>query len=110
LVREIGPALTKELVMTCREFGPEEARAAGFLNRVVDDDVSTTRSTSSSPPSSGCQARTPGDEGAHQRSHRGDGVDRRSWSDVDGLLAALRDPDGRDSARRYLERVRSTRT
>ena len=36
LVREIGPALTKELVMTCREFSPEEARAAGFLNRVVD--------------------------------------------------------------------------
>ncbi len=38
LVREIGPALTKELVMTCREFGPDEAKAAGFLNRVVDDD------------------------------------------------------------------------
>ena len=35
LVREIGPALTKELVMTCRDFGPDEARAAGFLNRVV---------------------------------------------------------------------------
>src|SRR3954453_9520952 len=38
LVREIGPAMTKELVMTCREFGPDEAREAGFLNRVVDDD------------------------------------------------------------------------
>ena len=35
LVREIGPALTKELVMTCRPFGAEEARAAGFLNTVV---------------------------------------------------------------------------
>lgn len=35
LVREIGPALTKELVMTCREFSPGEAHAAGFLNRVV---------------------------------------------------------------------------
>lgn len=34
-MREIGPALTKELVMTCREFGPDEAKAAGFLNRVV---------------------------------------------------------------------------
>lgn len=31
----IGPALTKELVMTCRPFGADEARAAGFLNRVV---------------------------------------------------------------------------
>ena len=35
LVREIGPALTKELVMTCRRFTPAEAKAAGFLNRVV---------------------------------------------------------------------------
>jgi enoyl-CoA hydratase/carnithine racemase len=35
LVREIGPALTKELVMTCRRFTPAEAKAIGFLNRVV---------------------------------------------------------------------------
>jgi enoyl-CoA hydratase/carnithine racemase len=33
LVREIGPALTKELVLTCRPFDAAEARAAGFLNR-----------------------------------------------------------------------------
>lgn len=35
LVREIGPALTKELVMTCRPFTPQEAKAIGFINRVV---------------------------------------------------------------------------
>ncbi len=35
LVREIGPALTRELVMTCRPFDADEARAAGFVNRVV---------------------------------------------------------------------------
>lgn len=35
LVREIGPALTKELVMTCRRFTPQEAKDAGFVNRVV---------------------------------------------------------------------------
>lgn len=35
LVREIGPAATKELVLTCRRFGPEEARSLGFLNAVV---------------------------------------------------------------------------
>ena len=38
LVREIGPALTKELVMTCRRFTPAEAKAIGFLNRVVSAD------------------------------------------------------------------------
>ena len=55
LVREIGPALTKELVMTCREFGPDEAKAAGFLNRVVDDDrPRRRRSTSWSPRWCGC--------------------------------------------------------
>jgi enoyl-CoA hydratase/carnithine racemase len=35
LVRELGPALTKELVMTCRRFGAREAKEARFLNRVV---------------------------------------------------------------------------
>jgi enoyl-CoA hydratase/carnithine racemase len=35
LVREIGPAMTKELVMTCRQFTPQEAKAMGFVNRVV---------------------------------------------------------------------------
>jgi len=35
LVREIGPALTKELVITCRRFSAAEAKAIGFVNRVV---------------------------------------------------------------------------
>jgi enoyl-CoA hydratase/carnithine racemase len=38
LVRELGPALTKELVMTCRRFGAQEAKDARFLNRVVPSD------------------------------------------------------------------------
>ena len=38
LVREIGPALTRELVMTCRPFTAEEAQRAGFINRVVETD------------------------------------------------------------------------
>jgi len=35
LVRELGPALAKELVMTCRRFGAQEAKEWRFLNRVV---------------------------------------------------------------------------
>lgn len=35
LVREIGPAMTKELVITCRRFSPQEAKAMGMINRVV---------------------------------------------------------------------------
>ena len=37
LVRELGPALTKELVLSCRPFSAAEAHAARFLNRVVAD-------------------------------------------------------------------------
>lgn len=36
LVREIGPAMTKELVLTGRPFSAQEAQALGFVNRVVE--------------------------------------------------------------------------
>jgi enoyl-CoA hydratase/carnithine racemase len=35
LVREIGPARTKELVLTCRPFSAQEAHHLGFVNSVV---------------------------------------------------------------------------
>lgn len=38
LVREIGLARTRELVMTAREFSPQEAERMGFLNGVVAPD------------------------------------------------------------------------
>lgn len=38
MMREIGPARTKELVMTCRPFTPEEALQMGMINRVVPVD------------------------------------------------------------------------
>ncbi len=38
LVREIGPAMTKELVMTCRRFSAAEAKALGMINRLVPQD------------------------------------------------------------------------
>jgi enoyl-CoA hydratase/carnithine racemase len=107
LVREIGPAMTKELVMTCREFGPDEAKAAGFLNRVVDDDrldevVEDLVATLVRMPKLALLA-TKAHTNAVTESMVSTG---RSWSDVDGLLGGLRDPEGRASAQRYLERVR----
>lgn len=36
LVREIGPAATRELVLTCRPFSAQEALALGFLTTVVE--------------------------------------------------------------------------
>lgn len=35
MVREIGPALTRELVLTCRRFTAEEAKEWRWINRVV---------------------------------------------------------------------------
>jgi enoyl-CoA hydratase/carnithine racemase len=35
LVRELGPAMTRELIMTCRPFTAQEAKEAGFINQVV---------------------------------------------------------------------------
>jgi enoyl-CoA hydratase/carnithine racemase len=111
LVREIGPALTKELVMTCREFGPDEAKAAGFLNRVVEDEeldaaVDELVATLVRMPKLALLA-TKAHTNAVTEAMVSTG---RSWSDADGLLSGLRDPEGRESSRRYLERVRAKRT
>jgi enoyl-CoA hydratase/carnithine racemase len=38
LVRELGPAVTKELVLTARPFDAAEARVLRFVNRVVAED------------------------------------------------------------------------
>jgi len=111
LVREIGPAMTKELVMTCREFGPDEAREAGFLNRVVDDDqldaiVDDLVATLVRMPKLALLS-TKAHTNAVTEAMVSTG---RSWSDADGLMAGLHDPEGRVSAKGYLDRVRSKRT
>ena len=38
LMRELGPARTKELTMACERFTAEQALTWGFLNRVVPDE------------------------------------------------------------------------
>lgn len=105
LVRELGPARTKELVMTGREFSPSEAFAAGFLNQVVPDDeldsaVDALVAHLVSKPKLGLLA-TKAHTNAVTESMVGTG---RSWADADGLEAGLRDPEGREVRRRYLDR------
>jgi enoyl-CoA hydratase/carnithine racemase len=108
LVREIGPALTKELVMTCRPFDAEEAHQAGFLNRVVRDDlldveVDALVETLVAKPKLAL-LETKAHVNAVSESMVGTG---RSWADADGLRAGLRDPEGRASAEAYLARLRT---
>lgn len=107
LVREIGPARTKELVMTGREFSPAEALAMGFLNQVVDeadldDAVARLVEQLVGKPQLGLLA-TKAHTNAVTESMVGTG---RSWADADGLEAGLRDPEGRAVRQRYLEQRR----
>ena len=41
LVAELGPALARELVLTCRRIGAAELREAGFVSRLVAPDQAT---------------------------------------------------------------------
>lgn len=103
LVREIGPAATRELVMTCRSFSAAEAHARGMLNTVSADDAYlsdaeelarglakksrlTLRSTLQAV-----------DAAAEELVSTG-----TAWSDADSLVNALHDEESRAAGRQYL--------
>ena len=104
LVREIGPARTKELVMTCRPFGASEALASGFLNRVVveqDLEVSVDELAKQlAGKASHALLATKRHVNAVTEQMVGT---MRSWSDADGLLVALTDDECTEARERYLE-------
>lgn len=105
LVREIGPTLTKELVITCRPFDADEAKAAGFLNRVVaadelDSAVSDLANVVASKPKFATQTtkRATNEVTATMVSIAG------SWRDAEALMAGLHDAEGQAAAAEYLAR------
>lgn len=104
LVREIGPALTKELVMTCRPFTAAEAQSAGFLNRVVpaaDLDAAVEELVGQLETKS---ALTLSATKRHTNAvTEGMVATARAWSDADSLVTALHDPESRAAAAAYLE-------
>lgn len=103
LVREIGPALTKELVLTCRPFDASEAMSIGFLNGVVPaDDLSNHVETlAQSLASKSLYAlRT-------TKNHVEAVMDEiastaRSTTDADVLVYAMHDVESREVSKRYL--------
>ncbi len=103
LVREIGPALAKELVITCRPFGAEEAKAAGFLNHCVSADqldtvVDELATTISAKPRFAVEATK-----RHVDAVTATQVGlARSWADADSLLTGLADPEGIEAREAYL--------
>jgi enoyl-CoA hydratase/carnithine racemase len=103
LVREIGPALTKELVLTCRPFDAAEAKAAGFLNRTVPaaelDASVLALARSLAAKASHALFSTKRHVNAVTQQMVGT---MRSWSDADGLVTAFSDPECAEARRAYL--------
>lgn len=104
LVREIGPAMTKELVMTCRPFDAHEAKALTFVNRVVprsELEAATTElalSLLTKAPSVLRATKRQVQEATEEMASSQSG-----WNGANLLTVALGDPEARESARRYLD-------
>lgn len=103
LVREIGPALTKELVMTCRPFGPAEAHSAGFLNTVAPEAQLDTAVEELVGALLGKSALTLRAAKHHTNAVTASMVATgRAWNDADSLVTAVHDGDSRRAATNYL--------
>lgn len=103
LVREIGPAPTKELVLTCREFSPQEARQLGLLNTVVEesdllDHVDALARSLASKPGYGLRT-TKQQVNAVTEEMIGTA---RNAADADALAFATHDDESKRASARYL--------
>ncbi|HVA77526.1 MAG TPA: enoyl-CoA hydratase/isomerase family protein [Candidatus Binataceae bacterium] len=106
LIREIGPALTKELVMTCRRFAPAEAKTIGFVNRVVpaadlEREVNQLAIDLIAKPSVPIVI-TKEHVNAIARAM---GTGTTAFADGEALIAALGDEESQAAARTYRERT-----
>ncbi len=108
LVREIGPAATRDLVLTCRPFDAAEAQALGFINRVasasennseLEAAASETAQTLAARPSGTLRATLLAVNAAAEALVATGGA----WNDADSLVAARRDPESRRAAADYLQ-------
>jgi len=103
LVREIGPALTKELVITCRPFDAAEARTAGFLNRVVPADRLQQAARELAEQVASKPAIPTFATKRHTNAVTAQMVGTmRAWSDADSLIAALIDPECAQAREDYI--------
>ena len=103
LVREIGPALTKELVLTCRPFDAAEAKAAGFLNRIVpaEELEASVLALARSLAAKASHALFATKRHVNAVTAQMVGT-MRSWSDADSLVTAFADPECAEARRAYL--------
>lgn len=108
LLREVGPAVARDLILTGREFDADTAAAFGVVSRVLDDDrfdgqvVGLATELASKPP---LPVRATLDGIARTL---GIGAPL-GWSDADTLLSAVRDPESRAAARHTIDALRTRR-
>ena len=107
LVRELGPSITKELIMTGRAFDAREAAGWHFVNRVVRDDLLEEETSAlavqlaAKPRLALTVTKTQVDEASPQLPDSDGGVE----SDAAGFAAAFDDPESREVAARYIAEI-----
>jgi enoyl-CoA hydratase/carnithine racemase len=103
LVRELGPAITKELVLTCRPFDAAEAHSLRFVNRVVPaaELVTAAEALAAELATKPAFALRTTKQQVNAVTEEIAGT-RRNANDADTLAVALHDPESRAASRRYL--------
>jgi|tagenome__1003787_1003787.scaffolds.fasta_scaffold20969262_3 enoyl-CoA hydratase/carnithine racemase len=105
LVRELGPALTKELVLLCRPFDASEAHAMRFVNRVVplddlqDEATRWAEKLASQPAYALTLTKRHVNAVAEEA-----GSTAHSFREAETLLEALRDEESLAAMAAYLQR------
>jgi len=102
MVRELGPALTKELIITCRRFTPEEARDWRWVNRVtsldiLENEVETARERNCTKALGAGRHH----QGSRQRGREVMGAGLTSYADGDLALAMAVEEESLVAARNY---------
>lgn len=103
LAREVGPAIAKELILTCRPFDANEAASLRFINRVVPtesliDEAMALAASLAAKPMFAIRA-TLSQVDAVMEEMAGT---RRNANDADTLVVALHDAESRAASARYL--------
>jgi len=103
LVREIGAAATRDLVLSCRAFTAMEAHVRGIANRLVADDdldveVETLATELAGKSIYTLRATLDAVDAAAEALVATGGA----WSDADQFVTAMQDPESREVAARYL--------
>jgi len=104
LVREIGPAMTKELVITCRQFTPHEAKAMGFVNRVVPPDQLDPHTAKFAEEIASMPAVPVAITKEHVNAVTRAIASQTSYADGDVLLSAFASPEGIEARKAYVAR------